>query len=436
MISNKITQGKLTKDIIWSIGSFAILALSGIIINLVITSSRDAASLGIFNLTYAVYIVASQIAVMGINFSVLRHTAYYEDDVTERGKLLFTGILLALSFGSILAIVLFYSAPFLNQIFKNVSTDKTIQYAAFGLILFPINKVLFSYLNGMRHMRAFSILQATRYIAIMTWVSFISISKYEFSFSTYSFLIAEAITFLGAMVYIVNSNAAVKMRFAATWIYKHASFGYRSMLVGMFIEMNSRVDVLLLGVFLDAHSIGIYSFAAMLVDGLYHTLVMVRVNFNPLLVATVRDKNWKEGKKLLNLTKRYGFLLTTILALIVISIFVFLSTYIVPEKGLQAGFSSISILLLGLVLISAFIPFDNILMVTGHPVYQTIQNMTIITFNVIINILTVPLLGISGAAIATATSSILGMVVLIIFCKKIIGWNLLTNSTPEALAVN
>ena len=77
---------KLSQDIAYSLGSFVVLALSGIVINIVITGLRDAAALGVFNLAYAVYIIASQFAVWGLHYSVLRHTAFYEQDAKARGS--------------------------------------------------------------------------------------------------------------------------------------------------------------------------------------------------------------------------------------------------------------------------------------------------------------------------------------------------------------
>ena len=70
---------------------------------------------------------------------------------------------------------------------------------------------------------------------------------------------------------------------------KHLVFGFRGLGAGMFAEFNSRVDVLVIGFFLEDRAVGIYSFAAMLVDGIYHVLAMIRINFNPIS-AIVMEK--------------------------------------------------------------------------------------------------------------------------------------------------
>jgi len=155
-----VSHNKLTRDITWSMGSFFILAVSGIIINIVVAAFRDAAALGVFNLAYAVYIVASQLAIWGIHYSVLRHAAYYQDDADRRGAMFFSAVVVALLLGALAASILYGAAPWLGSIFQSKSAGAAIGFSAFGLALFPLNKVLLAYLNGLREMKAFSILQA------------------------------------------------------------------------------------------------------------------------------------------------------------------------------------------------------------------------------------------------------------------------------------
>ena len=86
-------------------GSLVVLAASGILINLIIAAFRDAAALGAFNQAYAVYIVASQIAVFGLHYSVLRHAALYDTDAVERGRLLANAGAFSLLLGACAAVL-------------------------------------------------------------------------------------------------------------------------------------------------------------------------------------------------------------------------------------------------------------------------------------------------------------------------------------------
>lgn len=404
------------------------LAVSGIVINLVVTGFRDAAALGVFNLTYAVYVVASQIAAMGIHYSVLRQTALLADNSSERAKMLGTAAISAFCFGVLTFLALLLSEGALKHLFDEPQTVVAIRYAACGLVLFPVTKVLIGFVNGARHMRAFSIFQASRYLLVMAWVTAVSMSSRPFEEAALGFLFAEVFTIAGALIYLWVQGELASIGFSFAWVRTHFEFGSKSLLAGMFVEMNARIDVLLIGIFLSDRSVGIYSFAAMLADGLYHLLAMVRVNFNPLLVAAMRDRSWEESQKLLRLSKKFLPLGTGAFAVVLVGALWLASTYLLPEKGLEDGILSLAILMVGLTAIAAFVPFDNLLMVSGFPMSQTYQQMAVVFCNASLNLFLVPKIGIEGAAIATSVGYIIGIVMLCRLADKHIGWNLITNS--------
>lgn len=423
----KLDKYKLTTDIAWTMGGFVILAASGILINLIVVKFRDAAALGVFNLAYAVYLVASQIGVIGLHYSVLRHAALYENDPDERGRLLFTAGLCAVGLGTAAALCLWLLGPAMGAVFNSASTGDAIVYASFGLVLFPLNKVLISYVNALRLMKAFALLQSTRYIAVTIWVLAVAVTDLPIAYACFGFAAAELLTTLGAISYLRRNDVTGPLAVDRAWVARHFEFGLKILPAGLFAELNSRVDVLLLGLFVGEHEVGIYSFAAMLFDGLYHVLAMVRVNFNPLLVGATRDSDQAGLRRLLHRSKTWLWPGTAALSMIVAGTFLFIATVVIPAKGLLEGTSSLAILLGGLTLISAFIPLDNLLLASGRPGWQTAQHLTVVGSNVALNLLLVPLFGIEGAATATSLAYIAGITMLVIMVDRLMKWNLLTN---------
>lgn len=425
---DSIQNNKLTRDIIWSMGSFFILAISGIVINMTIAGLRDAASLGIFNLAYAVYIVASQLAVWGIHYSVLRYAAYYRDDPKSRGAMFYTALTIGLSLGFLSSIILFIMAPWLGTLFQSNSTGSAIRFAAIGLLLFPLNKILLAYLNGLREIKAFSVLQAIRYLAVMLGVSIIVASSLTIEHATLAFLFAEVITTSGSLIVLWRKKLAGVPSVTLEWVKQHFKFGTKGLAGGMFAEFNSRIDVLLIGFFLTDYATGIYSFAAMLVDGLYHIIAMVRLNFNPILVTAVKDGQWANAQGLMRQTRRLLVPLVGGLALCIVFTYYILAAWVLPGKGLMEGMPSLIILLTGVVVASSFIPFDNLMVVSGHPGYQALQQIGAVTANTCFAILFLPLIGVEGAATGTALSYVTNVLLLYIFTRRILGWNLISNS--------
>ena len=428
IVKEGLQSHKLTRDIAWSMGSFFVLAISGIAINIAVTALRDAAALGVFNLAYAVYIVISQFAVWGIHYSVLRYAAYFKESPIERGKMLFTAGSLALLLGAVASFVTILAEPLFALLFESAQTGSAIRYAAIGLLFFPLNKVLLAYLNGLREMKAFSILQGLRYLTVTVSVTGVAASSLPIEFATLGFFGAEALTVFFALIYIHRLRLGGTLRFSKDWVGKHISFGSKGLLGGMFAEVNSRVDVLLIGFFLDDRATGIYSFAAMLVDGLYHVLAMIRINFNPVLVSAVRDGDWEQARRLRVQSGRFVLPTVMLLSATIILAYYILAAWIVPGKGLVEGLASLLILLSGLNLICIFVPFDNLMVVSGHPGYQAVQQIVTVTANSMVAAFLLPIWGIEGAALGTAISYLCGIGMLLIFSKQLLGWKIGTNT--------
>ncbi len=421
---------KLSQDIAWTFGSFFVLAASGILMNIAIVLFRDASALGVFNLAYAIYLIGSQVAVMGIHYSVMRHAAYYAEDLEKRGTMFASGAALSLLLGLAVGSAVYLSAPLFTVLFRSEQAAQAIAITGFGLMLFPLNKVLIGFINGLRHMRALAVLQATRYITVLFCVIAVSLSDLPFADAAWSFFIAELLTTVATFIYLAKAKLITHLRCSKEWLTRHVIFGGKGALGGIFLDMNTRIDVLLIGVFLTEREVGIYSFAAMLIDGVQHILSMLRVNFNPILVTATRDRQWELGKRLLRHSKIYVFYGTLILSLLILAAFYVAVTWFIPGKDLHEGLSTLAILLAGYAIISGYSPFDNILLSSGHPGWQTAQNMAIAMSNIALCLLLIPVLGIQGAALATATSYIVGIAMMLILSKKLLGWNLFTNVTP------
>lgn len=426
-ISKNIFQNKLNKDIAWTLGSFSVLATSGVMINIMVTWLRDVSTLGVFNLAYTIYIIGSQIAVCGIHYSVMMHSALYESSFDKRQQLMCTASIMSLFLGFFGAIIIYVVSPLLGALFHSSAATKAIAYSALGLTLFPLNKVLLAYLNGLREMKIFSLLQSSRYIIIMVWVTFISASNLSIEYITCGFFLAEFITTCLALGYMHWKKLFIfhYWNFRARWAKLHFIFGGKSLLAGMFVELNSRVDVLLIGIYLTESEVGIYSFLIMLVDGLYQVLAMVRINFNPLLVSIVRDQKFKEMQSLLYASLKYIYPITLLLSFCIILTFWVFSNFILPGKGLQEGLIPLCILSICLTCISSFIPFDNLLLSSGHPGYQTLQHLTVVFSNIFLNIIFIPLYGINGAAFATGMSYFVGIIALFILTHYFLRLNIL-----------
>lgn len=425
LLLHLLANNGLARGISLTMISFAVLAASGIIINVAIVVARNSAALGVFNQAYSIYIVASQFAVCGLHYSTMRSAAYHDNDRDELGKILISAVFPALLFGTGLATLLYLSEPLFTWIFDSSEAGEATAIASLGLAFFPLNKILVAFVNGLRHMAAFSILQALRYLIIMAVSVGVAFSTLPLKCTMYCFVIAELITAIAATIYIIWRRLCHSSPVNMKWIRRHFSFGFKSFAAGIFGEVNTRIDVVMLGIFLDDRSVGVYSFAALLVDGLFQVLAMIRVNYNPFLVGALRDHKHQEAMELLRKTRVRVPIVMIALGALVTLFFVLVCLYIIPGKGLLAGLPTLLILLAGMIAVSGFIPFDNLMLADGRPLYQTTQQMLAVLVNILGNLALIPIFGIEGAALGTSLGFIAGTVALIVFARRLVGWNLL-----------
>jgi O-antigen/teichoic acid export membrane protein len=416
----------MARNISLTMISFVILAASGILINVFVVAARDSSALGVFNQAYSVYIVVSQFAVSGIHYSVMRNAAFHEDSRQELGRILSSAVLPSVILGALFAIAAIIAEPWFADVFDSPQTGRAISISALGMVLFPLNKVLISFINGLRHMAAFAVLQALRYIIVALVAIGVAFSELPFEYALYCFITAEFITSLLACAYIAWRRLCALRLPDLHWITRHFVFGGKSMAAGLFGEINTRIDVLMLGLFLPDHDVGIYSFAAFVLDGLFHLLAMLRVNFNPYLVGALRDGKQDDLDALLRKTRVRVPLAMSALSLIAVAAFYLVCTQLLPGRGLLDGMPSLIILLTGMVVVSGFVPYDNLMLASGRPGYQTLQQMTAVMANVAGNLLFIPIFHIEGAALGTACGFILGTLMLIAMSRRMLGWNLLS----------
>ena len=60
-------SSKFGQDVIWNVASYGIMAVSGVVINVIIWLVYSPDVLGVFNQVFAVYVIASQFAVAGVH---------------------------------------------------------------------------------------------------------------------------------------------------------------------------------------------------------------------------------------------------------------------------------------------------------------------------------------------------------------------------------
>jgi O-antigen/teichoic acid export membrane protein len=274
-------------------------------------------------------------------------------------------------------------------------------YVLPGLFLFAINKVGLARVNAHRHMRAFAVFQAGRFVLYLGVLAAMIVLKTDGDVLPVMFSVGEAILFVGVMAYIALALPSGPLKDVGGWCRRHLSFGSRAAGGNVLLDMNTRVDVLILGLFVSDARVGIYSFAAILADGFNQLSVVLRTNANPILAQTFAQGG---GIALAERVRRgvclaYRFLVP--IGLLALACFPVLFLVGVDRMFLESWWL-LAMLMAGSLLAAGYLPFQMILGQTGHPGAQTCVIAILFLTNVVLNVALIPWLGAAGAAAATA----------------------------------
>lgn len=394
---------KLRLDLIFNFASVGIMGVSAILINIFIAAFYDAATLGIFNQIFAIYIFASQLAVVGMPFSVLKYSAEYSADFALCRTIIASALLLSLGTSTLISGATLAAHEQIGNILNSPGVANGLLWAAPGLCFFSINKILLSALNGLQRMRLYAILQSARYIFILISLGTLTIIQWPGENLAFAFTLGEGgliILCLGAL----RKYLIPRWEDLAEWARKHIDFGLRSFINTLLLELNTRVDVLMLGVFCNDHMVGVYSFAAMLAEGVLQILTAAQRVVTPHLVKYWAIRDFAGLKTFSAKIIRNTYLGMTVLMVVTCVTYPLWITLLTGKSELQDTRHIFTIIVSGVVFSSGYIPLRNILMGAGYPGWQSIQTLIIVLINVVGNACLIPSFGITGAAVGTAIS--------------------------------
>ena len=405
---------KFKIDVLFNYGSLVLLASSGIIINCILVQVYGASVLGKFNLVYAFYIIISQFSALGVHYAVLRSLSLTENQRIERvSEIVTSAIMLVFFIGAFTGFFVKFLAPMIHYFYNDAFVVNGVLGLAYVLPLFAMNKVIFAAFNGMRQMRLFAFGQSCRYLLMVSYVALVAFLKLDSFYLISVFYFSEQCLFLILIPIIFFVTLKKKICFSKYWIIHHFKFGMDAFLAGVCIEINSRIDVIILAVFVSSSLVGIYSFAAMIAEGFALILVVLRNNVNPIIARLLHDKKYHDLCEFMLHIRRYTYVTMTIIMVLTFVTYSYLINYFLYDPALFGSWPVLLIISSCLLLVSGYLPFSDFLIQANKPRLQSAQNMLVAVSNILLNFLLTPTFGIVGAAISAGVSSYIISILLI-----------------------
>lgn len=419
-----MTPSRFTRDVIWNVASLVVLGVSGLVINSLILAARGAEDLGIFNQVFAVYIVVSQLAVGGIQFSTLKYCSSAQNNLVECAQITSSAIMLVGFIALPICAALYFLSGFIGKILESPSVAFGINYALPGLFFFALNKVIIMALNGLRHMRAFAVFQSLRYVLILASVTLVLALDWPGYRLPLSLTLSEIILFLVLMGYLHIKLFPIEISFSKAmrnWFRQHISFGTRGFLSGVLTEMNTRVDVLMVGYFMSDMWVGVYSFGAIFAEGFAQLCTVMRQNLDPLIGQAFATGKKEQITELAGKVRKRFWPLMSLLGLVLVTGFPALIWLLARETVVWQSWGVFTILVAGIVISSSYRPFIGLLLQGGRPGMFTIIMAGSVLLNALLNFLLIPWLGINGSALATACVFVMEALTVALLARRVFG---------------
>ncbi|MFZ5516781.1 MAG: oligosaccharide flippase family protein [Candidatus Zhuqueibacterota bacterium] len=415
---------KFFSDLSWNVISFGVMGVTGILLNIIIAKMYNTEILGVFNQLYAIYILLSQLAVAGIHLSILKNVSQYSEKPDGNIREIFSSAIYLVGLLSVLVILsAFFSHSLWIDIFKSSGVKTGFIYMLPGLFFFSINKTYLAYHNAYRRMKAYAVFQSLRYILLMIFLILFIILLVDGNKVVAIFTLSEIVLSVILLLYSLKYIKFSVSRKVIFWAKEHLRFGTRAIVGYVLADVNTRIDVLMLGVFASDKIVGIYSFAAILADGFNQLPIIIRTNVNPIITRYRFSKSIAELENAISRGKKltYKFLIPIgILALLSYPLILYIFRFRTEFSILFNSWGIFSILIAGCMISAGYLPFQMILSQIGCPGKHTKYLTLFFLTNLILNVILISILGMYGAAVATALAFISQVFYLKYFVKSAI----------------
>ncbi|MFN0243252.1 MAG: lipopolysaccharide biosynthesis protein [Planctomycetota bacterium] len=414
-------RAKFQRDALWNYASVAVLTVCGFGLYVLISRVYDEATLGVFQLVYAVYVFASQLAVGGVDRSVLRAIAEHADDRVQRSRVLVGSLVPTLGIALAASATYYFARDAIAAWFDSPGVARGMAVSAPGLFFFALNKVGLAAVNGLQRMRAFAVYQALRYVLIFAGCLAAVLADLPGEELAIVFTISEGVLFVLLAVEVSRQLAWPFDAGWKSWCAEHVRYGAKSVLSGVLLELNTRVDVLMIGVYLSDTAVGIYAWAVQIADGVFQLLVVLQNVYNPILARHIAAGERAQLAVVVRRGKLWTYAGMVVAGAAAVALYPIALDILTGKPEFAASYPSFAWLMLGVVVASGYIPFAQTLLMAGFPGSHTLYMTLTVGTNVIGNALLIPRFGIAGAAIATAISFALSVVYLRVLVKARVG---------------
>jgi O-antigen/teichoic acid export membrane protein len=397
---------RLRRDIAWNFMPVVLLGSVGLGMNFLMAAWWGPVALAVFNLVSIAYFVFAVVGACGLQYAVLRAVAEQPDDRDRVAGVVVGALVPAVGLAGATTLLFLALRGPISRLHGTEAVATGMLWAAPGLFCFALNKVMLGVVNGLRRMRAFAIYTSLRYVLMAVGLGIAHAIDLEAARLALIWAFTEVLLLLVLVVELIATVSLSRGHGWTGWARKHLDFGLRGVLSSLAQEINSKLDVWMLGaVGIQKELVGIYSLAAALNEGGAQLAVAVQNNVNPIIARSLAEDRRDEVESLVHRTRRW-FVPVMIGACTLGAVtYPYIVPMLVGDASFAAGRVPFAILMAGLALASPYMPFAQLLLMANRPGWHTVFLFAVAGINFAASLVLIPALGVSGAALSTSIAA-------------------------------
>lgn len=381
--------------------------ITSLLIGIIIARNFGPEGKGALRLLTLVPVMIAGFGTLGVEVASIYYIGNKRHDIR---LITSNSIFLALSISILVLIIYPFFIPKFFNLLK-VEVSYRVKLSTYFLVPFSLfGAYFFSFLVGLKRIITRSVIDIIRSILLLILVAI---------FAQVSLLSVLAVNILIPLVPIIASIFVLKGVISFRPFYKREVFnsmflfGLKGYLGSVAHYFNLRLDFFLVAFFLTPREVGLYSVAVGITELMWYIPVAISTVLFPTIASTT-----KEVSKPIAFNTARRMVIPFLLMGLCLLFFGKFIIHILYGEVFTPAFPALILLLPGVFAIAVYGPMADYVSGIGKIEYNSFASLCSLALTIVLDIILIPSLGISGAALASSCAYIVGVLVSWYYYRK------------------
>jgi O-antigen/teichoic acid export membrane protein len=272
--------------------------------------------LGLYTLIFTIYMFGIQFAAFGIETALTKYVAEFKDDYLKINKYISSGV-----FGSLIsglatgAFVYLLSGFIATNLFHSLEMADLLKITAICFPFIAVQKAVQGVLNGYRNMESFAYLNIGQNLLILIFSIFFVLFLQKGVEGAVIGLVVPTIIMGVLSLFLIKGNFIFYSGLLKGVLKDLSWFGFYVVLANSLGIVNTQIDSVMIGYFMNEVDVGYYAIATMFIQGVLLIPIAVQRITTPAIATYYGKKDSKSIDKLIKSTMLKTFGITILISL-------------------------------------------------------------------------------------------------------------------------